>query len=59
MKSSSMLNERTGHFYKAVHCKGDETDENKSPNGLKNIDDLALKGMYRYILVFFGVQCFR
>ena len=33
--------------------------KNRSPNGLKIIDDLALKqNTYRLSLVFFGVRCF-
>ena len=36
------LIEHAGHFCKDSF-QGDETVEDRNPNGLKNIDDLALK----------------
>ena len=55
-----MLNERVGQFYKAVHCKVTRQLKTEAArNGLKNVDDLALKqNMCREILVFFGVLYF-
>ena len=49
-----MLNERARQFNKAFYwMQGDKKVEDISPNGLKNIDGLALKqNMYRQILVF-------
>ena len=42
------VNERAGQFYKGGPLQGNETFEDRSPNGLKNIDDLTLKqNMYR------------
>ena len=44
---SSVLNERTGQFYKTDHCKVTRQSMT-NPNGLRNIGDLALKqNMYR------------
>ena len=38
----------TTMFYKGSLLQGDETVEEKNPNGPRNIDDLALKqNMYR------------
>ena len=40
---TSMLNERAGQFYKGVHCKVTGDVKTEGPNGLKNIDGLAIK----------------
>ena len=40
-------------FLGGVSLQGDETVEDTSPNGLKNIDDLALKT--EYVQINFGV----
>ena len=43
-----MSNERAGQVHKAGPLQSDETVEDQSQNGPKNIDDLALKqNMYR------------
>ena len=52
-----MLNERAWQFYKAVQCK--VTEQLKTESRM-NIDDLTLKqNMCIYILVLFGVRCFK
>ena len=54
-----MLNERAGQFQVRQSMQGDKAVENRRPNRLKNIPDLALKQyMCRQILAFFRVRCF-
>ena len=53
----SMLHERATKF---GPLQSDKTVEDRKPNGLKNMDDLAIKqDIYTQILVIFGLRCFK